>query len=163
MQRSALQRLAACAGARDLQWRCLKTETGIVGLAVDPKAREHLREKVLSVLDTIKVVPETAEYRKNLESTFSARCALRLAITGLRSALSGWWFTALPGCRLRMVDDASRTDQAIEDELGIQLEQAIKECNDELGLIPKMAEWQPWDVPADYTVRSHSLRLTCWL
>ena len=79
MQRSALQRLAACAGARDLQWRCLKTETGIVGLAVDPKAREHLREKVLSVLDTIKVVPETAEYRKNVESTFSARCALRLA------------------------------------------------------------------------------------
>ena len=79
MQRSALQRLAACAGARDLQWRCLKTETGIVGLAVDPKAREHLREKVLSVLDTIKVVPKTAEYRKNVESTFSARCALRLA------------------------------------------------------------------------------------
>ena len=79
MQRSALQRLAAFAGARDLQWRCLKTETGIVGLAVDPKAREHLREKVLSVLDTIKVIPETTEYRKNVESTFSARCALRLA------------------------------------------------------------------------------------
>ena len=52
-----------------------------------------------------------------------------------------------------MVDDAAQSDEAIEDELGIQLEQAIKECNDELGLIPKMAEWQPWDVPADYTVR----------
>ena len=61
-----------------------------------------------------------------------------------------------------MVDDTTRTDEAIEDELGIQLEQAIKECTDELGLIPKMAEWQPWDVPADYTVRRHSL-LTCWL
>ena len=63
-----------------------------------------------------------------------------------------------------MVDDTARTDEAIEDELGIQLEQAIKECNDELGLIPKMAEWQPWDVPADYTVRRHSLP-TCrlWL
>lgn len=52
-----------------------------------------------------------------------------------------------------MVNDAAQSDEAIEDELGIQLEQAIKECNDELGLIPKMAEWQPWDVPADYTVR----------
>lgn len=60
-----------------------------------------------------------------------------------------------------MVDDTARTDEAIEDELGIQLEQAIKECNDELGLIPRMAEWQPWDVPADYTVSRHSLP-TCW-
>ena len=61
-----------------------------------------------------------------------------------------------------MVDDTARTDEAIEDELGIQLEQAIKECNDELGLIPKMAEWQPWDVPADYTVCRHLLP-TWWL
>ena len=101
MQRSVLQRLAALACARDLQWRCLKTETGIVGLAVDPKAREHLREKILSVLDTVQVIPEAAEYRKNVESTFSARCAVLLArLFGTRSAQGGWLFRALPGLQV---------------------------------------------------------------
>ncbi len=48
--------------------------------------------------------------------------------------------------------DSEQTDEALEDELGIQLEEAMKECTRELGLIPKMLEWQPWDVPADYKV-----------
>ncbi len=53
--------------------------------------------------------------------------------------------------RLRLVD-SEQTDEALEDELGIQLEEAMQECTRELGLIPKMLEWQPWDVPADYKV-----------
>ncbi len=76
MLRSAAQR-ARCAlqSAGALQQRCYKTETGLVGLPVDPKAREHLREGILRVLDTVKEVPDTAEYRKNVESTFSSRCS----------------------------------------------------------------------------------------
>ena len=33
-----------------------------------------------------------------------------------------------------------------------QLEQEIKMSLDELSLIPKMAEWKPWEVPADHKV-----------
>ena len=87
MLRGAAQRLAfLLRNASTLEWRGLKTETGIVGLAVDPQARKHLREKVLSVLDTIKTIPETAEYRKNIESTFSSRQEIHLRVYGQRSA-----------------------------------------------------------------------------
>jgi hypothetical protein len=76
MLRSAAQR-ARCTlrSTGALQQRWYKTETGLVGLPVDPKAREHLREGILRVLDTVKEVPDTAEYRKNVESTFSSRCS----------------------------------------------------------------------------------------
>ncbi len=39
------------------------------------------------------------------------------------------------------------TDDEIEDTLNFQLEELSKLADDELSLIPKMAEWQPWDVP----------------
>ena len=87
MQRGAAHRLASLlrsASASEL--RGLKTETGIVGLAVDPQARKHLRDKILSVLDTIQTIPETAEYRKNVESTFSSRSEIRFCIYGQRFA-----------------------------------------------------------------------------
>ena len=40
------------------------------------------------------------------------------------------------------------TDGEIEDTLNFQLEELSKMADDELSLIPKMAEWKPWDVPA---------------
>ena len=42
----------------------------------------------------------------------------------------------------------------VEDKLGRQLEEEIRMCENELSLIPKMAEWKPWEVPEGYTVRA---------
>lgn len=40
--------------------------------------------------------------------------------------------------RMKLLDSPA-TDEEIEDKLDAQLEQLIKQCNDELSLIPKMA------------------------
>ena len=54
--------------------------------------------------------------------------------------------------RLQAVQsDAS--DEEVEEQFTMQLEQLIKQCDDELGLIPKMAEWAPWDVPPGHKVK----------
>ena len=52
-------------------------------------------------------------------------------------------------CRMKAVESAA-TDEEVEEQFTMQLEQLIKQCDDELGLIPKMAEWKPWDVPAGH-------------
>jgi len=48
------------------------------------------------------------------------------------------------------------TDDEVEDTLNFQLEELSKMADDELSLIPKMAEWQPWDVPEG------GVRTACW-
>lgn len=48
--------------------------------------------------------------------------------------------------------DSEASDEEVEEQFTMQLEQLIKQCEDELGLIPKMAEWKPWDVPAGHKV-----------
>ena len=53
--------------------------------------------------------------------------------------------------------DSEASDEEVEEQFTMQLEQLIKQCEDELGLIPKMAEWKPWDVPADHKVPPHLL------
>ena len=55
--------------------------------------------------------------------------------------------------------DSEASDEEVEEQFTMQLEQLIKQCEDELGLIPKMAEWKPWDVPADHKVPPHLLIL----
>ena len=50
-----------------------KTTTGIVGLPVDPHARETLIALNEKLLDEIKQVPEGAEYRKSVEATCNYR------------------------------------------------------------------------------------------
>ena len=55
--------------------------------------------------------------------------------------------------------DSEASDEEVEEQFTMQLEQLIKQCEDELGLIPKMAEWKPWDVPADHKVPPHLLTL----
>ena len=92
--------------------RGAKTTTGIVGLPADPEARTHLQEKLREVLDSLKVIPQTAGYRQAVEATVAHRLGLA---------------------------ESDLADEQIEETLGMQLEQAIKACNDELGLIPKMA------------------------
>lgn len=117
--------LPAAAGAGIAARRYSKATTGIVGLPVDEEAREHLREALEEVLTAIKVIPEKAEYRRSIEATVQAK------LEAVGSEVS---------------------DAALEDQFGRQLEQEIKLCKDELKLIPKMAEWAPWDVPESHTI-----------
>lgn len=56
--------------------------------------------------------------------------------------------------RLKAVESGA-SDEEVEEQFTMQLEQIIKQCDDELGLIPKMAEWKPWDVPAGHKVPHH--------
>lgn len=107
-----------------------KTTTGIVGLPMDEQAREHLKERLVGVLHALDEhsIPATAAYRRGIEE----RCTEKL------NALSS----------------ESYTDEELEGLFGRQLEQEIKMCDDELALIPKMAEWKPWDVdPESHTIR----------
>eukprot|EP00887_Chlorella_sp_A99_P002992 scaffold24.g2992.t1 len=119
-------RLPLGAGAAALiAARGAKKTTGIVGLPVDEQAREHLAAKLQEVLDALAAIPEGVEYRTSVEKTVSFKLG---AVTS----------------------DAS--DAELEDMFSRQLEEEIKLCNEELGLIPKMAEWKPWEVPEDHKI-----------
>ena len=60
------QALGGCRGA--------KQTTGIVGIDLEPEARSKLRETCEEVLRAVKVIPESAEYRRSVESTMDYRC-----------------------------------------------------------------------------------------
>ncbi|KFM25672.1 putative NADH dehydrogenase [ubiquinone] 1 alpha subcomplex subunit 5, mitochondrial [Auxenochlorella protothecoides] len=107
---------------QSLATRC-KTTTGIVGLPVDEDARTTLGEHYAKVLEAITVIPESAVYRQSVEKTVKHRLA----------ALQ-----------------TGAEDEELEQQFGRQLEEEIKIMKDELKLIPKMAEWRPWEVPEDY-------------
>ena len=105
-----------------------KQTTGIVGLPIDEQARVHLKEKLEEVLTSLKAhgIPADAKYRMAIEETCTTK--------------------------LKAIDSESHTDEQLEELFGRQLEQEIKLCKDELELIPKMAEWKPWEVPAGHTI-----------
>ncbi|KAL4575838.1 hypothetical protein LXL04_011925 [Taraxacum kok-saghyz] len=102
----------------------VKETTGIVGLEVVPNAREVLIGLYDKTLKEIQRVPEDEGYRKAVES-----------------------FT-----RHRLTVCKEEEDwEAIEKRLGCgQVEELIEEAQDELKLIDKMIEWDPWGVPDDY-------------
>lgn len=108
-----------------LSSRGIKDHTGIAGLDVDPNARENLKLYLEQVLQAIKIIPEDTEYRRNVETTIHHKLSI-------------------------VTSDI--TDEEAEDQLDAQLEQYINFTKDELSLIPKMAEWQPWDVPSGHKV-----------
>ena len=55
--------------------------------------------------------------------------------------------------RLAIIE-ANEDPAAIEAEIGSgQLEELVAQAKDELGLIPKMAEWKPWVF--DHTIKIH--------
>eukprot|EP00890_Picochlorum_soloecismus_P002503 jgi/Picsp_1/3253/NSC_06093-R1_mitochondrial nadh:ubiquinone oxidoreductase 19 kda subunit len=105
-----------------------KATTGIVGLPLDEHARKHLTERLHEIMDSLKShgIPETAAYRTGLEETCQAK--------------------------LKALGNESYSDEQLEEMFGRQLEQEIKMSLDELSLIPKMAEWKPWEVPADHKI-----------
>lgn len=94
-------------------------------MPLDPDARQHLKEKYLEVLEAITVIPSSAEYRLAVEKTINYKLDIL---------------------------NSEDIDEAAEEKLGRQLEEEIKMCTDELSLIPKMAEWKPWEVPEGHTV-----------
>ncbi|CAN6976705.1 unnamed protein product [Brassica oleracea var. botrytis] len=102
----------------------VKQTTGIVGLDVVPNARAVLIDLYSKTLKEIQAVPEDEGYRKAVES-----------------------FT-----RHRLNVCKEEEDwEAIEKRLGCgQVEELIEEAQDELTLIAKMIEWDPWGVPDDY-------------
>ncbi|GLU24330.1 hypothetical protein SLE2022_402730 [Rubroshorea leprosula] len=102
----------------------VKQTTGIVGLDVVPNAREVLIDLYTKTLNEIKAVPEDEGYRKAVES-----------------------FTKH---RLKVCQEEEDWE-TIEKSLGCgQVEELIEEARDELTLIGKMIEWDPWGVPDDY-------------
>ena len=60
-------------------------------------------------------------------------------------------------CSAPLQVQSPATDDEIEDTLNFQLEELSKLADDELSLIPKMAEWKPWDVPAGWA----RMRMVC--
>ncbi|KAK4838284.1 hypothetical protein QYF36_012597 [Acer negundo] len=102
----------------------VKETTGIVGLEVVPNAREVLINLYNKTLNEIKAVPEDEGYRKAVESFTRHR---------------------LEVCQKE--EDLEK----IEESIGCgQVEELIEEAQDELKLIGKMIEWDPWGVPDDY-------------
>ncbi|KAJ0043443.1 hypothetical protein Pint_17557 [Pistacia integerrima] len=102
----------------------VKQTTGIVGLDVVPNAREVLINLYSKTLKEIQAVPEDEGYRKAVES-----------------------FTQH---RLKVCQEEEDWEM-IEKRLGCgQVEELIEEAQDELTLISKMIEWDPWGVPDDY-------------
>jgi len=96
-----------------------KTTTGIVGLDFDPDARENLVKACEAVLASVQtLIPEGTAYRKNVETAVNYKLK---------------------------VLEANAENGAAEEVLGFQLEEEIKACQKELTLIPKMAEWKPWE------------------
>ncbi|KAF5732395.1 putative NADH dehydrogenase [Tripterygium wilfordii] len=102
----------------------VKQTTGIVGLDVVPNAREVLIGLYNKTLKEIQAVPSDEGYRKAVESFTKHRLTV---------------------CQEE--DDWEK----IEKRLGCgQVEELIEEAQDELKLIEKMIEWDPWGVPDDY-------------
>lgn len=93
--------------------RSLKTTTGIVGLPVDPNARQNLIKNLMKIKElAAQMIPETAYYRQILVEDVDSK--------------------------LKLLEE-KQDDEAVEAVLGFQLEQVISMTEDELKLIPFMA------------------------
>lgn len=90
-----------------------------------PNARGKLQENLEYLLDAVKALPESSDYRRAVEATTQYRLKVLAS---------------------------NDSDQAVEEVLDSHLEELIIECREEASLIPLMSGWQPWDVPADHQV-----------
>eukprot|EP00245_Coleochaete_scutata_P004100 TRINITY_DN16353_c0_g1_i1.p1 TRINITY_DN16353_c0_g1~~TRINITY_DN16353_c0_g1_i1.p1 ORF type:complete len:151 (-),score=29.80 TRINITY_DN16353_c0_g1_i1:206-619(-) len=103
-----------------------KGTTGIVGLEVVPEAREKLIGLYKQTLQAVQVIPDTAVYRQTVEK--------------------------LTNYRLKVCEEETSTS-SLEKKIGSgQVEELIWQAKDELELIPKMAEWKPWEAPEGHKV-----------
>ena len=93
--------------------RGVKTSTGIVGLPVDPNARQTLTQNLLKVKELmVQHIPETAYYRTLVVEDIDEK--------------------------LKTLKE-NESDEAVEEIFGFQLEQVISMTEDEIKLIPFLA------------------------
>eukprot|EP01113_Clastostelium_recurvatum_P008533 TRINITY_DN1403_c0_g1_i1.p1 TRINITY_DN1403_c0_g1~~TRINITY_DN1403_c0_g1_i1.p1 ORF type:complete len:128 (-),score=29.38 TRINITY_DN1403_c0_g1_i1:47-397(-) len=98
----------------------IKRSTGLVGLAVVPNAREVLSKLYQQTLKEIRIIPQGAYYRQHVEDFTKFRLGVVEKETDIRT-IEG---TIKAG----------------------QVEELIVMAKNELFLIPKMAEWKPWEI-----------------
>ncbi|CAI5940664.1 unnamed protein product [Closterium sp. NIES-64] len=103
-----------------------KESTGIVGLDVVPNARQVLIGLYNQTLSAVQVIPQEAVYRQNVE--------------------------ALTRQRLAVCEEEQEAEQIEARVQCGQVEELIEQAKDELELIPKMAEWKPWEVPEGHKI-----------
>ncbi|CAM9905531.1 unnamed protein product [Discosporangium mesarthrocarpum] len=104
---------------RALRMVVKKTSTGIVGLEVDVNARSNLIALQEKILEKVKIIPPTVQYRKDVESISNYR--LKVA---------------------REMDD----EEKIEEEINMgQLEELIQQGESEMRLIDIYAEHRLWE------------------
>jgi len=104
----------------------VKETTGLLGVDVVPNAREVLIGLYHQTLQAVQTMPEHAVYRQNVEK-----------------------FT---NYRLQVCQETEDWEE-IEKKVGCgQVEELILQAKDELELIPKMAEWKPWEVPEGHQI-----------
>lgn len=96
-------------------------EPGVVGLSIPDDPRAMLKELYSKTLEAVKDLPEDAAYRVNVEK--------------------------ITNYRLGVVSENEDIEK-IESSLNIgQVQEIIEQAENELELIPHMAEWKPWDMP----------------
>jgi NADH dehydrogenase (ubiquinone) 1 alpha subcomplex subunit 5 len=96
-----------------------KTSTGVVGLPVVPNAVPILKALYKRILSDVSVISVTSPYRVDVE--------------------------AVTKHRLSVLEQEADIN-AVEEMIGAgQVEELIEQAEDELALIPEMAEWKPWE------------------
>ncbi len=99
-----------------------KTSTGLVGLAVDPDGKNTLMHLSGEVLDSVKRIPDTSQYRQNVEK----------------------WFTFISS-ECSKTDDVKKIEDAME--LG-QIEEVIEMAKEEKKLVQYYFENKGWELVA---------------
>merc|ERR1712086_259480 len=131
MWATASRRVATVSAFRGLRTTapvCQKATTNLVGLDVVPDAVNVLKGLYAETLEATKTLPASTDYRINVEK--------------------------ITNYRLKTVTDAADID-SIEIAVGVQVEEMIVEAKDELALIPKRAEWKPWEGEAPATEQAN--------
>uniref|UniRef100_K3WST9 NADH dehydrogenase [ubiquinone] 1 alpha subcomplex subunit 5 n=1 Tax=Globisporangium ultimum (strain ATCC 200006 / CBS 805.95 / DAOM BR144) TaxID=431595 RepID=K3WST9_GLOUD len=106
---------------RVLRMAAKKTTTGIVGLPVNPNARQDLIKIYQKTLQEIKVLPENTVYRDSVERITNYRLKVTLE---------------------------NEDEHVIEKEINMgQLEELIEQAEDELSVIPVYLENKLWEPP----------------
>lgn len=97
----------------------LMREPTVVGLPKDDDPRSTLKGLYKDMLAAISELPETAAYRRNVQTIAEYRLG---------------------------VVESEEEIKVIEDRLGVgYIEEVIEQAQDELELIPHMKKWAPWE------------------
>eukprot|EP00588_Corethron_pennatum_P012857 CAMPEP_0194272992 /NCGR_PEP_ID=MMETSP0169-20130528/6425_1 /TAXON_ID=218684 /ORGANISM="Corethron pennatum, Strain L29A3" /LENGTH=164 /DNA_ID=CAMNT_0039015803 /DNA_START=44 /DNA_END=538 /DNA_ORIENTATION=- len=100
--------------------RFQKTSTGLVGLAVDQNGVENLLNANKAILEKIRDVPETSQFRINVEQ--------------------------VSNYRIKVIEENPEDADLIEEMIDCgQIEELVEQAKDELGLIDVYVRERVWD------------------